>query len=58
MQVQALLTKHAKRAGMADFALASSAGAPRRSGPAAGGALGGASKWRLASKGVDDYQVG
>jgi hypothetical protein len=56
--VQALLTKHAKRAGMADFALASSAGAPRRSGPAAGGALGGASKWRLASKGVDDYQVG
>ena len=50
-QVQALLTKHARRAGMADFAV------PSSSGPAAGGALGGASKWRLASKGVADYQV-
>lgn len=55
-QVQALLTKHARRAGMADFAVPSS-GAAGPSGPAAGGALGGASKWRIASKGVADYQV-
>ena len=51
-----MLAKHARRAGMSDFALPSS-GAPAAKGPAAGGALSATSKWRVASKGVADYQV-
>ena len=51
-----MLAKHARRAGMSDFALPSS-GAPAATGPAAGGALSATSKWRVASKGVADYQV-
>ena len=51
-----MLTKHARRAGMSDFSLPSS-GAPAATGPAAGGALSATSKWRVASKGVADYQV-
>ena len=54
--MQALLAKHARRAGMSDFSLPSS-GAPAAKGPAAGGALSATSKWRVASKGVADYQV-
>ena len=52
-----MLAKHARRAGMSDFALPSSS-APAATGPAAGGALSITSKWRVASKGVADYQVG
>ena len=55
--MQALLAKHARRAGMSDFALPSSS-APAATGPAAGGALSITSKWRVASQGVADYQVG
>jgi len=51
-----LLAKHARRAGMSRFSLPSS-GAPAAKGPAAGGALAATSKWRVASKGVADYQV-